>query len=82
MLVARFAPWTDAGRAWLILAAFGVTFTIFYYRFDDFHVTTQILQGLLPLAAAAAAPPTHQPARAHIRYSARSAGGALRWQIA
>lgn len=44
MLVARFAPWTDAGRAWLILAAFGVTFTIFYYRFDDFHVTTQILQ--------------------------------------
>ncbi len=43
-LVARFAPWNDARRALLVLAAFGVTMTIYYYRFDDFHVTTQILQ--------------------------------------
>ncbi len=43
-LVAGYAKWSDGRRALLILAAFGVTLTIFYYRFDDFHVTTQILQ--------------------------------------
>ncbi len=44
MLVARFAPWKDRDRAILVLAAFGMTMTIGYYRFDDYHVTTQILQ--------------------------------------
>ncbi len=44
MLVARFAPWKGRDRAVLILAAFGMTMTIGYYRFDDYHVTTQILQ--------------------------------------
>ncbi|WP_419804407.1 hypothetical protein [Terriglobus sp.] len=44
MLVARYVPWRDRNRAMLILAAFGMTMTISYYRFDDYHVTTQILQ--------------------------------------
>ncbi len=41
---AQFVGWSDRKRALLLLASFGVTLTIPYYRFDDFHVTTQILQ--------------------------------------
>lgn len=44
MLLARYIPWRDRNRAILILAAFSLTMTIDYYRFDDFHVTTQIFQ--------------------------------------
>ncbi len=43
-LVARFSALSDSRRALLIVTAFGVTLSIFYYRFDDFHVTTQIFQ--------------------------------------
>ena len=42
--VSRFVPWRAWQRALLIAAAFAMAITSPFYRFDDYHVTTQCLQ--------------------------------------
>ncbi len=43
-LVSGFIPWRGWQRGLLILAAFGMTITTPFYRFDDYHITTQCFQ--------------------------------------
>ena len=43
-LVARFIPLKSWQRGLLLTAVFGLTITNAFYRFDDYHVTTQCLQ--------------------------------------
>ena len=42
--VSRFVPWRTWQRALLVAAAFAMAITSPFYRFDDYHVTTQCLQ--------------------------------------
>ncbi len=42
--VSRFIPWRGAQRGLLIAAAFAMAITSPFYRFDDYHVTTQCLE--------------------------------------
>jgi len=43
LLLMRFSSWSDAHKAIVLLAVFGMTISAFYYRFDDYHVTGHLL---------------------------------------
>lgn len=43
-LLSTFVPWRAWQRALLLTAAFGMALTNPFYRFDDYHVTTQCFQ--------------------------------------
>ena len=44
LLIVRRMPLSDWSRGLLLVAVFGLTITTPFYRFDDYHITTQIFQ--------------------------------------